>query len=147
MSELATNLAQRDKMIKHIKKENWEHEQKMAKKMHELQSYMQHNSYLKDVYDEYDKYHKDALGRKKEQLRLFDNLLQYLDSVTNQDKQDDEIKTQIKREMNKIRKEAQMLRSMATGGGNCPSILGADLLFPNNKDDDETDWQQWQLDN
>ncbi len=97
--------------------------------MHELQSYMQHNSYLKDVYDEYDKYHKDALGRKKEQLRLFDNLLQYLDSVTNQYIQDDEIKTQIKREMNKIRKEAQMLRSMVTGGGNCPIILGADLLF------------------
>ncbi len=91
---------------------------------------MQHNSYLKDVYDEYDKYHKDVMGRKKEQLRLFDNLLQYLDSVTNQYIQDDEIKTQIKREMNKIRK---CCVQWSLAAGTVPSYWAPICYFPTTK--------------
>ena len=86
MNDLATDLANRDKMIQHLREEATNQEKKLMTRYKALQHTAAENNFLEGVVEDYKSYYSRIKEQKEEQYEALRVLYDHIDKVTNENK-------------------------------------------------------------
>ena len=86
MNDLATDLANRDKMIQHLREEVANQEKKLMTRYKALQHTAAENNFLEGVVEDYKSYYSRIKEQKEEQKEALRVLYDHVDKVTNENK-------------------------------------------------------------
>lgn len=86
MNDLATDLANRDKMIQHLREEAANQEKKLMTRYKALQHTAAENNFLEGVVEDYKSYYGRIKEQKEEQYEALRVLYDHIDKITTKNK-------------------------------------------------------------
>ena len=86
MNDLATDLANRDKMIQHLREEAANQEKKLMTRYKALQHTAAENNFLEGVVEDYKSYYSRIKEQKEEQYEALRVLYDHIDKITTENK-------------------------------------------------------------
>ena len=86
MNDLATNLANRDKMIQHLREEAVNQEKKLMDRYKSIQHTAAENNFLEGVVEDYKKYYNRMKQQKQEQNEALRVLYNHIETISEENK-------------------------------------------------------------